>query len=108
MAIEKKYFAIGEVAAQFDVSASLIRFWESQFEQIKPRKNRNGIRQYTREDIETFRLIYHLVKERGYTLNGAKEVLQNAGSLQDRIKAVESLQKIKEFLLKLRHHLKPE
>ena len=75
--IEKKYYTIGEVAEQFNVATSLIRFWESEFDNIKPKKNRKGNRQFTKEDIENVRLIYHLVKERGFTLNGAKEMLES-------------------------------
>ena len=75
--IEKKYFTIGDVARQFNVATSLIRFWESEFSILKPKKNRKGNRQFTRDDIENVKLIYHLVKERGFTLNGAKEMLKN-------------------------------
>jgi hypothetical protein len=66
--IEKLYYSIGEVAEQFNVAPSLIRFWESEFEIIKPKKNRKGNRQFTREDIDNVRTIYHLVKEKGFTL----------------------------------------
>jgi DNA-binding transcriptional MerR regulator len=75
--IEKKYYSIGEVADIFGVATSLIRFWETEFETIKPKKNRKGNRQFTVSDIEDVRLVYHLVKEKGYTLNGARELLNN-------------------------------
>ena len=88
-AIEKKYFTIGEVAAEFDVATSLIRFWESEFDKIKPKKNRKGNRQFTKSDIEHIRLIYHLVKERGFTLLGAKEMLKNdANTVQTKIDTI--------------------
>ncbi len=72
----KLYYSIGEVAKMFDVNASLIRFWEKEFDIIKPKKNKKGDRMFTQADVDNFRIIYHLVKERGYTLQGAKEKLK--------------------------------
>lgn len=69
---EKLYYNIGEVAEAFDVNTSLIRFWEKEFDLIKPKKNAKGNRKFTQEDVKNFELIYHLVKERGFTLDGAK------------------------------------
>ena len=104
--IEKKYFTIGDVAAQFGVATSLIRFWESEFSILKPKKNRKGNRQFTREDIENVRLIYHLVKERGFTLNGAKEMLKNESqAVKDKIELIDSLQKVKSFLVEVKSQL---
>jgi len=104
--IEKKYFTIGDVAEQFGVATSLIRFWESEFSILKPKKNRKGNRQFTREDIENVRLIYHLVKERGFTLNGAKEMLKNeGGAIKDKIELIDSLHKVKSFLLEMKSQL---
>lgn len=101
--IEKKYFSIGEVAEMMDVATSLIRFWESEFDIIKPKKNRKGNRQFTREDIDNVKLIYHLVKEKGYTLQGAKDLLKNGNdSLKEKIEIIESLKKVKNFLLEIR------
>jgi DNA-binding transcriptional MerR regulator len=74
--IEKLYFSIGEVADMFDVNSSLIRFWEKEFPQLQPRKNNRGNRVYSKKDIELFRKIHHLVKEKGYTLEGAKNALR--------------------------------
>lgn len=74
--IEKLYFSIGEVADMFEVNASLIRFWEKEFPQLQPRKNNRGNRVYSKKDIELFRKIHELVKERGYTLEGAKNALR--------------------------------
>lgn len=97
--IEKKYFSIGEVAEQLNVATSLIRFWESEFDIIKPKKNRKGNRQFTREDIENVKLIYHLVKEKGYTLQGAKDLIKsNSGNLKDKMDMTEKLKEIKSFL----------
>jgi DNA-binding transcriptional MerR regulator len=75
--IEKLYFSIGEVADMFDVNASLIRFWEKEFPQLHPKKNGRGNRVYSRKDIELFRKIHHLVKEKGFTLEGAKNALRD-------------------------------
>ncbi len=104
--IEKKYYSIGEVAEQLDVATSLIRFWETEFDIIKPKKNRKGNRQFTREDIENVKLIYHLVKERGYTLQGAKDILKNnTNPLKDRMELVDSLKNIRTFLVELKSQL---
>lgn len=73
---EKRYYGIGEVAEAFKVNASLIRFWEKEFDVIKPKKNAKGNRKFTPEDIKNLELIYHLVKERGFTLEGAKTHLK--------------------------------
>ena len=101
--IEKKYFSIGEVAEMLDVATSLIRFWESEFDIIKPKKNRKGNRQFTREDIDNVKLIYHLVKEKGYTLQGAKDLLKNGNDvLKEKIEIIDSLKNIKNFLLEIR------
>ncbi|MFN8699205.1 MAG: MerR family transcriptional regulator [Flavobacteriales bacterium] len=74
--IEKLYYSIGEVADMFEVNSSLIRFWEKEFPQLQPRKNNRGNRVYNKKDIELFRKIHHLVKEKGYTLEGAKNALR--------------------------------
>ena len=73
---EKRYYSIGEVAKAFDVNTSLIRFWEKEFDIIKPKKNAKGDRKFTPEDIKNLQLIFHLVKERGFTLEGAKQKLK--------------------------------
>ena len=104
--IEKKYFTIGEVAAMFKVAPSLIRFWESEFDIIKPDKNKRGNRVFTQPDIENFRIVYALVKEKGYTLQGAKEMLRNNKiKVKDNIEVIESLEKVKAFLIELKKSL---
>lgn len=104
--IEKSYFSIGEAAALLGVSASLIRFWETEFEQLQPRKNRKGNRTYTKDDIELLKTIYHLVKERGYTLKGAQDKLKGGSAELSRDLAIRSqLLKIKDFLLELKKDL---
>ena len=102
----KLYYSIGEVSKMFNVNASLIRFWEKEFDNIHPKKNKKGDRMFTPEDVENFRLIYHLVKERGYTLTGAKEKLKNnKQDTFDALEMVKSLENVKSFLLELKSQL---
>jgi DNA-binding transcriptional MerR regulator len=104
--IQKKYYSIGEVAEMLDVKPSLIRFWESEFQQLSPRKNRKGNRTYTEGDIETLRSIYYLVKERKFTLKGAKEKLkQNPKDLEYEQRTRETLLKVRGFLADLKEYL---
>ncbi len=105
--IEKRYFTIGEVASELDVATSLIRFWEREFSIIKPRKNRKGNRQFTQQDLKNVKLIYHLVKEKGYTLQGARDFLENGGTdnAGNKIELIESLKKVRSFLVELRQEL---
>ena len=104
--IEKLYFSIGEVAEMFNVAPSLIRFWESEFDLIKPKKNRKGNRQFTKEDIDNVRTIYHLVKEKGFTLQGAKDMLRNdTQAVKDKMEMLDSLKRVRSFLLEMRDML---
>jgi DNA-binding transcriptional MerR regulator len=104
--IEKLYFSIGEVSEMFNVAPSLIRFWESEFEIIKPKKNRKGNRQFTKEDIDNVRTIYHLVKEKGFTLQGAKEMLRNdSQAVKDKMEMMDSLKRVRTFMTELRDRL---
>ena len=104
--IEKLYYSIGEVAEIFHVAPSLIRFWETEFDLIKPKKNRKGNRQFTKEDIQNVRTIYHLVKEKGFTLQGAKDMIsQDSQSVKDRVELIDSLKKVKAFLSELKESL---
>ncbi len=73
---DKRYYSIGELAKAFDVNASLIRFWDKEFDILKPKKNAKGNRMFTPEDVSNLKLIFHLVKERGFTLEGAKTHLK--------------------------------
>ena len=105
--IEKLYYSIGEVAEMFSVAPSLIRFWESEFDLIKPKKNRKGNRQFTKEDIDHVRTIYHLVKEKGFTLQGAKEMLRNdTEAVKDKMDMITSLKRVRSFLIELREKLR--
>ena len=102
----KLYFSIGEAAEILDVNTSLIRFWEKEFPILKPKKNKKGNRQFTKDDIENLKMIYHLVKERGFTLQGAKEKLKKGKtSTKKEVDLVESLDRIKSFLLDLKKEL---
>ncbi|MDL5047137.1 MerR family transcriptional regulator [Oscillatoria amoena NRMC-F 0135] len=104
--IEKLYYSIGEVAEIFNVAPSLIRFWESEFDIIKPKKNRKGNRQFTREDIDSVRTIYHLVKEKGFTLQGAKEMLRNNSfDVKDKLELIDSLKSVRRFMVEVRDRL---
>lgn len=102
--IEKKYYSIGEVANELGVATSLIRFWEREFDIIKPKKNRKGNRQFTKQDVSSVKLIYHLVKEKGYTLQGARDFIENGGPeiVNEKIALIESLKKVRAFLVELR------
>ncbi len=100
---EKLYYTIGEVAKMFNVNVSLIRFWEKEFEIIKPKKNKKGNRLFTPLDIDNFHIIFHLVKERGFTLQGAKAKLkENPEDTAKNAEVVKSLEKIKAYLLELK------
>ena len=104
--IEKLYYSIGEVAEIFTVAPSLIRFWESEFDIIKPKKNRKGNRQFTKEDIDNVRTIFHLVKEKGFTLQGAKEMLRNdSQAVKDKMEMLDSLRNVRKFLVELREKM---
>ncbi len=103
---EKMFYRIGEVAEMFGVNPSLIRFWEKEFNTFKPFKNKKGTRYFTREDIETFQRIYYLVKERGYTLQGAKEALAAKPEAIDKQRELyNSLCKIRQFLADIKAEL---
>ena len=104
--IDKVYYTIGEVAKMFNVNTSLIRFWEKEFDIIKPQKNKKGNRLFTQSDLDNFHIIFHLVKERGFTLQGAKEKLKkNKTETVDSVEMVKSLNKIKDFLLEIKDEL---
>ena len=103
---EKRYYSIGEVAKAFEVNTSLIRFWEKEFDVLKPRKNAKGNRMFTPEDIKNLQLIFHLVKEKGYTLDGAKEYLKQAKKKPLNITdIVLKLENIKDELINIKNNL---
>ena len=103
---EKRYYGIGEVAKAFKVNASLIRFWEKEFDVIKPKKNAKGNRKFTPEDIKNLKFIYHLVKERGFTLEGAKTHLKEEKKQSlEKFEIIEKLEDIKAQLIKIKTQL---
>ena len=103
---EKRYYSIGEVAKAFGVNASLLRFWEKEFDVIKPKKNAKGTRKFTPEDIKNLQLIFHLVKERGFTLEGAKTHLkEEKKKTLDNFDIIRKLEGIKTQLIKIKDQL---
>ena len=103
---EKLYYSIGEVAKAFDVNTSLIRFWEKEFDELQPKKNAKGNRKFTPADIKNLELIYHLVKERGFTLEGAKiHLKENKRQTIDNFEIIRKLESIKAELLKIKSQL---
>lgn len=104
--VTKLYYSIGEVSKMFDVNTSLIRFWEKEFDILKPKKNKKGNRLFTQKDVDNLKVIYHLVKERGYTLDGAKKKLrENKDDTIQNEQIVERLKEIRGFLVELRDNL---
>lgn len=103
---EKRYYGIGEVAKAFNVNTSLIRFWEKEFDVLKPKKNAKGNRKFTIEDIKNLELIYHLVKERGFTLEGAKiHLKENRHKTLNKFEIIRKLETVKAELQKIKDNL---
>ena len=105
--MEKMYYQISEVAEMLGVSTSMIRFWEKEFDCIKPAKNKKGNRQFTSDDVQNLRRIYHYTKECGLTLNGAKLQMQKDSSTDelDRLQLIDTLNNLKSFLVELKDTL---
>ena len=102
----KLYYSIAEVAEMFDVNQSLLRFWEKEFAQIAPKTNGRGVRQYRKEDVDTIALIYHLVKEKGMTLPGARQKLKdNKEATIRNFEIINRLKEIREELLSIKKEL---
>ena len=102
----KLFYSISEVAKMFNVSETLLRFWEKEFPNIKPRKAGRGIRQYSKDDIEEVRSVFHLVKERGMTLEGARTALKHdKGSTNKQIEVIERLKSIRDELQSINKEL---
>ncbi len=102
---QKQYYSIGDVATMFKENTSLIRYWENEFSILKPKKNKKGDRFFRPEDVKNLKMIYHLLRERKYTIDGAKEFLKNNKAAGEKHAMIESLQKIKLFLLELKSNL---
>ena len=102
---QKQYYSIGEVARWFRVNQSLVRYWETEFDILQPRKNRKGDRYFRPVDVKNLSLIYDLLRRRKFTLEGAKEYLKNARRAEEKFAVIQSLEKIKAFLLELKASL---
>lgn len=103
---EKRYYGIGEVAKAFKVNTSLLRFWEKEFDALKPKKNAKGNRKFTPDDIQNLKLIYHLVKVRGFTLEGAKiHLKESKQQTLDKFDIIDKLQRVKSELIKIKDQL---
>ncbi|MBE7178317.1 MAG: MerR family transcriptional regulator [Mucilaginibacter polytrichastri] len=104
--INKLYYTMGEVSAMFDANASQIRFYEKQFDVLQPKKNAKGNRLFTPQDIENLKIIFDLLKNKGYTLQGAKDVLNKKGNeVRDKQQIIDSLERLKQFMLEVRDQL---
>ncbi|HLN95027.1 MULTISPECIES: MerR family transcriptional regulator [unclassified Flavobacterium] len=102
----KRYYSIGEVAKAFQVNASLIRFWDKEFDVLKPKKNAKGNRMFTPEDVKNLQMIYHLVKERGFTLEGARTHLkENQKKTLDTFEIISRLEAVKAQLVNIKNQL---
>jgi DNA-binding transcriptional MerR regulator len=102
---QKQYYAIGEVAAMFNVNTSQIRFWENEFDILEPRKNRKGDRFFKPVDVKNLQMIYDLLRRRKFTIEGAKDFLKKNKQAKEKYEMVESLQKLRAFLLQLKANL---
>lgn len=106
MELNKQYYGIGEVAEMFRVNTSLIRYWENEFDILRPRKNRKGDRLFRPEDIRYLQLIYHLLRERKFTIEGVRKKLkEDRKNTEEHFEMVQSLQKIRKFLVELKEQL---
>lgn len=104
--INKLYYTMGEVTAMFEVNASQIRFYEREFDILKPKKNKKGNRLFTAEDISNLRIIFNLVKDKGYTLQGARDYLRdNKNEAKENQRVIDSLERLKSFLIEVRDSL---
>ena len=104
----RQYYSIGEVANMFGVKSSLLRYWESEFDVLKLRKNRKGDRFFRPEDIRSLQLIHHLLREKKYTIEGAREYMRNAGKMKEKFETIETLRRIRQFLVEMRNGLQIE
>jgi DNA-binding transcriptional MerR regulator len=102
---QKRYYSIGAVSAMFKVNVSLIRFWENEFDILKPKKNGKGDRLFRPEDVKNLQLIYHLLREKKYTIEGARDFLKKNKKNSETFVVIESLKKTKAFLLQLKANL---
>ncbi|CAN5717894.1 hypothetical protein BH11BAC4_BH11BAC4_21520 [soil metagenome] len=102
---EKSYYSIGAVSEMFKLNQSLIRYWENEFDILKPKKNKKGDRFFRPEDVKNLKLIYQLLRERKYTIEGAKDFLKKNKNAEEKFAMTESLKQIKSFLNELKANL---
>lgn len=103
---QKHYYTMGEVAEMFRVNQSLLRFWEAEFSIIQPKKNKKGDRYFRPVDIKNLHLIYHLLRQRKYTIEGAKDFLKNSKKSEEKFETIKKLEELKRFLLEMKANLK--
>jgi len=103
--IQKSYYTIGEVSKLLNLPISLIRFWEKEIDILKPQKTEKGTRKFSQKDIQNLRLIHHLVKEKGFTLQGANEKLKNDSHIDANAQLIDSLKRVREFLQSIKSEL---
>ncbi|UEG51751.1 MerR family transcriptional regulator [Mucilaginibacter daejeonensis] len=104
--INKMYYTMGEVTAMFGVNHSLLRYYEKEFDVLQPKKNKKGNRYFTTEDIENLKIIFHLVRDKGFTIQGAKDHMKsNTNEVKDQQTILNSLENLKKFLLEVRDAL---
>ena len=101
----RSYYSMSEVSDMFKVNQSLLRFWENEFKVLKPKKNGKGDRLFRPEDVKNLQLIYHLLRERKYTIEGAKDFLRKGKAAEEKFAMIESLKRLKGFLLELKANL---
>jgi DNA-binding transcriptional MerR regulator len=103
---DKLYYSISEVASSLDVSQSLLRYWQTEFPVVNPKRNKKGNRFYSKKDIENLRLIHHLVKEQGHTLQGAKEKMKSkSNKVKDSVEIIDRLKHVRSFLHDIKDNL---
>jgi DNA-binding transcriptional MerR regulator len=103
---EKRYYTIGDVAKAFEVNTSLLRYWEKEFKEIQPKKKTSGVRKYTPQDVQNIKLIYHLLKGKRMTIEGAKNQLKDSKSSEEnKMDVLKKLERIKKELENLRDNL---
>lgn len=102
---EKSYYSMNTVAKMFKVNQSLLRFWQNEFNILQPKKNGKGDRLFRPEDVKNLKLIYHLLREKKYTIEGAKDFLKKNKKVQEKFEIIESLKKVKAFLLEFKANL---
>jgi DNA-binding transcriptional MerR regulator len=103
---QKQYYTMGEVAEMFRVNQSLLRFWEAEFNILQPKKNKKGDRYFRPVDIKNLHLIYHLLRQRKYTIEGAKDFLKNNSRAEEKFETIKKLEEVRQFLLEMKANLK--